>query len=466
MADVIVMPKLGFNQEEGELIKWHKQQGDAVVKGEVLFEVNTDKTTMPVEATGNGILLRILVAEGDIVPVFTPIAVIGQAGENPDSALKGNIKPETQSVHNASAQADVAVVLSPTGQRHAAGETALRLSPKGQRLVKEQGLDLTLLCGIIGTGYDGGITARDIERSGVLETTKIRVTPVAHAMAVATGVDMGTLAGTGVDGKIVRADVEARLQQGDVPCTPESGGTQGAVSGMAAPRVLRKTPYTGVRKIIGDRLSSSMYTSPHLYFTDTVDVSALMAFREQVNETTNVKAAMSDLLIMAASRSLTAFPNINVALHDGEIFTYRSVNIGMAVAGKKGLIVPVVRDAQDKTLGAITAETRGLVERAKEGCLLPEEYSGGTFTISNLGMFGIENFTAIINPPEAAILAVGAIRKEPCVVLNKQGEDVLAIRPLMRVQLSVDHRLIDGLLAAQFMHHFKNLLEHPLSILL
>ena len=203
-----------------------------------------------------------------------------------------------------------------------------------------------------------------------------------------------------------------------------------------------------------------------MYFTDTVDTTNMTAFRKELNEKSDVKIAVSDLLIMAACKALKKFPGINVTLKDDKIITYKSINIGTAVAGDNGLVVPVIKNAQTKSLTQVAAENRDLVSRAREGRLAPEEYSEGTFSISNLGMFGIGNFTAIINAPEAAILSVSSVRKTPVVVTDENGEDAIVIRPIMNIQLSVDHRLIDGLLASQFVEYIKGLLEDPIHILI
>ena len=406
MAEIIVMPKLGFNQEEGELVKWHKQVGNPINKGDLLFETNTDKTTMPVEATRDGILLKILVAEGEAVPVFTPIAVVGDAGEDADAALSAAAIGQDAPGQEPNAHTNEEPASE--GSLGLEGLKAFRLSPKAQKLMRDRRIEPACLALVTGTGFQGGITARDILLSGVLENAaepKNRSSPLA-------------------------------------------------------------APYNGLRKIIGDRLSQSLFTAPHLYFTENVDMGECLAFRKRINELPENKVAMSDLLIKAVSKSLQKYPNINASLHDGTIVTYQSINIGMAVAGDKGLIVPVVKDTQEKPLSKIASETRDLVERAKSGTLVPEEYSGGTFSISNLGMFGIENFTAIINPPEAAILAVSSVRKKAVITLDEHGEDAMAIRPMMSIQLSVDHRLIDGLLAVQFLACLKDLLEHPLAIVL
>jgi len=257
----------------------------------------------------------------------------------------------------------------------------------------------------------------------------------------------------------MKADVE---RQGDL-----GFGTRDSNSSAKAneTQILSTTPYKGIRKIIGDRLSASMVQSPHIFFTDEVDTEPMNAFRAEISEVYGEKISVSDILAMAASRALTKYPGVNSALVGDNIVTYRSTNIGIAVAGEKGLIVPVIRDVHEKSISEVARVSRDLIERARTGSLTLDEYSGGTFTISNLGMFGIDNFTAIINPPEAAILAVSSAKKKP-VVVTVDGVDKIVVKTMMNIQLSADHRLIDGLLAAQFVAYLKVLLEKPLMILL
>lgn len=443
MAEVIIMPKLGFNMDEGQLVKWHKQEGDAVKKGEELFEINTDKTTMPVEATGDGTVLKLLLAEGEFADVFTPIAVIGQPGEDVEAALAAAAGTEngTPAAPKADAPApEAAPAAAPAAP--AVDIKDLKLTPKAKKLVRDEGLDPASLAGIQGTGYQGGITYKDIKAS-----------PLARRLAEQQGVDLAAVQGTGAAGKIMKADVE-RAAAAPAP----------AVGGDL--RIASTAPYKGVRKIIGDKLAQSKFTAPHLYFTDAVDTTALTAFRKQLNESSEVKIAVSDLLTMAACKALKKFPGVNCTLQGDQIVYYESVNVGTAVAGDNGLVVPVVKNMQNKSLTDVAKESKDLVARAKEGRLSPEEYSGGTFSISNLGMFGIGNFTAIINAPEAAILSVSSVRKTPVVITDENGEDTIAIRPMMNIQLSVDHRLIDGLLASQFVEYMKLLLEEPIRILM
>ena len=446
MAEVIIMPKLGFNMDEGQLVKWCKQVGEPVAKGEVLFEINTDKTTMPVEATQDGVLLKIMLAEGEFAPVFTPIAVVGLAGEDPEAALAGDGPASSAAAPAVAAHVDA--VSGATPEETAVPAPAalpgdLKLTPKARKLIQDEGFDPASLAGIAGTGFKGGITAKDIKAS-----------PLARKLAARDGVDLTAVQGTGPCGRIMKADVAAAVPAG------------APVFSADDKKVLSVSPYKGVRKIIGERLAQSKFTAPHLYFTDSIDTTNLTAFRKQINDSGDVKVAVSDLLILAASRALQMYPAMNVSLVDEQIVSYKSTNIGMAVAGDNGLIVPVVKNAQEKSLSTIAKETRDLVERAKAGRLAPEEFSGGTFSISNLGMFGIENFTAIINPPEAAILAVSSVRKKAVVLTDENGEDRIGIRPMMNMQLTVDHRLIDGLLAAKFLGFLKGLLENPLRILM
>ena len=496
MAEVIIMPKLGFNMDEGDLVCWHKRVGDKVTKGELFFEINTDKTTMPIEATADGTVLKILVEEGETVEVFTPIAVVGMPGEDPEAALAAGVAtasvsgrvddmPKEQGVReNGGAPEPGEDIEAPQAQ---VDIKALKLTPKARKVILDEGLDVASIAQIKGTGYEGGITAKDIKAS-----------PLARKAAQKLGVDLALVQGSGAGGKRMKADVEmaaakagedasaagqdngaaagaglavGKMDTGNLGAGLAAGKTDAGSldAGLAASggdkKILSATPYKGVRKIIGDKLAQSKFSAPHLYFTDMVDTTNMTAFRKSLNEVSERKITISDLLVYAAGKALAKYPQINSSLVDGNIVCYKSANVGVAVAGENGLIVPVIKNVQEKSLTKVSEENRDLVDRAKEGRLAPEEYSGGTFSISNLGMFGIDNFTAIINPPEAAILSVSSVRKK-AVVVEKDGEDVIEIRPMMNIQLSVDHRLIDGLLAAKFVGYMKELLENPLKILM
>ena len=425
MAKIVIMPKLGYTQDEGELIQWYKAEGETVKKGEPFFEVQTDKTVIRVDATEDGTVLKLLAEPGTVMPVFTPIAVIGRPGEDPGEALKSE-KTDGDAVTQA--------------EKNGADEEPVRMTPRARRFAAEQRLDLKEIAGIKGTGYEGGITERDIKAS-----------PLARKMAPDLGIDLRTVQGTGAQGKIRKADIlRAASAAGEKP-------------GL---RIAEEIPCRGIRRVIGERMSQSKREVPHAYFSDAVDTGKLTALRSLINEKGEYRVSLSDLLIVAVGKALQKYPLMNVSLQGDRIIRYESVNIGTAVAGEAGLIVPVVKNVQEKSLRQIAAETRELFSRAQKGRLRPEDYSEGPFTVSNLGMTGIEDFCAIVNPPEAGILAVSAIRKKPVVVTGEDGDDRIEIRPMMKIRLSVDHRVVDGMLAAQFVYEIKRLLEEPTLLLL
>ena len=446
MAKVVVMPKLGYTQDEGTIAEWHKKEGDQVAIGEAFFDVHTDKSVITVDASCAGTVLKIALEPGETVPVLTPAAVVGEPGEDADAILASHV---TAVVADAQIEADFDDDEDdqPAQEETAAPAAAvdvseLKLTPRAKKYIKQNDIDPASVAAIKGTGFQGGVTERDIKAS-----------PLARKLAEKAGVDLASVQGTGAGGKVMKKDVEAAV------AAPAPAGTDEL-------QIASVVPYKGVRKIIGDKLAHSKFTAPHLYFTDAVDTTNLTAFRQQLNENSEVRIAVSDLLTIAACKALKKFPGINVTLKDDQIVTYKSINVGTAVAGDNGLVVPVIKNVQNKSLTDVATESKDLVARAKEGRLKPEEYSNGTFSISNLGMFGIGNFTAIINAPEAAILSVSSVRKTPVVVTDENGEDTIAIRPMMNIQLSVDHRLIDGLLASQFVEYMKQLLENPIQILL
>ena len=441
MAEVIVMPKLGYTQDEGTISEWLKKEGDTVSNGEPFFDVQTDKSIITVEASCSGTVLKIALEPGVTVPVLTPVAVVGQPGEDAEAALAGHVTQTAADKHEDSlfddeeeeaAEAPAAAAAAPAED--------LKLTPRAKTYIKENDIDPASLAGIKGTGVDGGITEKDIKAS-----------PLAKKVAAKLGVDLAAAPGSGIGGKVMKSDVEKAAAN--------------PIAGTDELQILSSAPYKGVRKIIGDKLSQSKFTSPHLYFTDAVDTTEMTKFRKALNAVADRKITVSDIIVYACAKALQKFPGINSALVDDQIIQYKSVNVGVAVAGDNGLVVPVIKNCQLKSLTTVSEENRDLVDRAKMGRLAPSEYANPTFSISNLGMFGIENFTAIINPPASAILSISSVIKKP-VVIEVDGEDTIAIRPMMNIQLSVDHRLIDGLLAAQFTGYVKELLENPMKILL
>ena len=465
MADLVIMPKLGFNMNEGKLVKWYKSEGDAIKKGEALFSVETDKTSIDIESTGDGYVRKLFIEEGDKLAVTLPIAIIADKEENIDalvseayaqlgkeSPVEGKMKAVALPVESVAVEAPAVKAVTVAG-RHIA-------SPRARRVAEEMGIDLAS-ADIAGTGFEGGISEKDVLQY-VASAPKVRATPLAKKMAEASGLDLSSMAGTGVYGKVMKKDVEGAF------ASPAVAAVATAVVGeltQDGKEISEKVPYTGVRKIIGERLSSSMFSAPHVFFTQKVNLEKLLELRKQVNESQEKKTSVTDYIAKAVILTLQKYPDINASLVGDTIEKYKSVNLGIAVASPTGLIVPVVKNGQNMSVVEISKASSALVAKVREGKLTPDEYSGGTFTISNLGMFGIDQFTAIINPPESGILAVSATKDEPVVILNEKGEKEVAIKPMMNITLSADHRIIDGLLAAQAVAEIKALLEKPLRLL-
>lgn len=476
MAEIIIMPKLGFNMNEGKLVEWYKKEGDAVVKGEPLFSVETDKTNMDIEATGDGVVKKLLIEAGDTIPVTLPIAVIGAAEEDASAAIEdaaSQLKAggaDITAQEEAPTKAEEAPSAKETVPEPAAapkGEGGrLKISPRARRVAAENDLSLEGLS-IVGTGWQGGICEQDI--LDYLASNRLKITPVARAMAEAEGLDPETITGTGVNGKIMKEDVEKALAEkmaaaAQTAVEAEAGAGERKFS-PDGKEILEEVPYAGVRKVIGDRMSESKFTAPHLYFTQKVDLEKLLKLRKEVNAAQDKKTSVTDYIARATILALQKYPEMNASLVGDTIVKYKSVNLGIAVASPTGLIVPNIKDAQNLSVVELSKAASPLFEKARAGKLAIDEYTGGSFTISNLGMFGIENFTAIINPPEVGILSISSTKDEPVVITDEDGNKEIAIRPMMNIQVSVDHRVIDGLLAAQFVTEIKNLLEHPMSLM-
>lgn len=447
MAEIIIMPKLGFNMSVGKLMQWYKKEGDPVNKGEPLFAIETDKTSIDIEATQGGVFRKKFIEEGDSIEVTLPIAIIGEENENIDALI--------QEVHvRLNIEGDV-----PSLQT----EDPFKITPRARRAAKEMGLDPEGLP-ILGTGYEGGICEKDI--LGYLGTHKGKVSPVAQKIAEEQGIAVEQIQGSGINGKIMKRDLTGTIAQSvtpDAKIPPERIASQYSPDGK---EILEVIPYSGVRKIIGDRLSQSKFTAPHLYFTQKVNLDKLLDFRNQINEAQEKKTSVTDYIAKAVIKTLGKYSEMNASLVGEQIVKYKTINLGIAVAAPAGLIVPVVKNAEKMPLLEISKEASTLFEKARNSKLSPTEYSDGTFTISNLGMFGIENFTAIINPPEVGILAISATKEEPFVETDKSGNKAIVIKPMMNITLSVDHRVVDGLLAAQFVTEVKRLLENPIELLL
>ncbi len=407
MATKIVMEALSPTMEEGRLVEWKKKEGDPVAVGDVLAEVETDKAVMELVARAAGTLLKQLVAAGGTVPVSSPIGWIGAAGETVGEAAPAAAPPRTDTAEPAAA----AAAPPPSDKPEPAPAAA---PPRN----------------------DGGAAAR------------VKASPLARKIAADTGVNLQSVTGSGPEGRIIKRDLEG---------VGRAAPTVHAHSGTPFVDV----PLTQIRKTIAKRLVQSIGPIPTFYLTSEVDMERVAEAREALNAAAGDqgKISFNDIVLKAVATALLQHPACNAWWQDDHIRLWNDVHLGVAVATDDGLIVPVIRNAEQKSLREISAETRDLAGRARERKLTPEEYTGSTFSVSNLGMFDIEHFTAIINPPEAGILAVGRIAPAPAVVNGK-----VEIRRRMRLTMSCDHRTIDGATGAQFMKTLKLLLENPLAL--
>ncbi len=429
MAEVITMPKLGFDMAEGTLVRWLKAEGEAVTKGEILAEIETDKATVEVESTHSGVVRRLLVEAGAVVPVGTPIAVIGAPDESIEDVLPGEKKGERDEERTPTppvSSETVAVTPVPVTESGApTAEGRIKASPLARRMAREHQLDLRQ---IRGSGPGGRIVRRDIEAA--LAAQPGVVTPVVSAQP------SEVVPPTPV--------VSAWKPVGEIPED-------------------QRIPIDRLRSIIARRMVEAKQQVPHFYITREYDMGALMELRKALNAELleEQRLSVNDFVIKAVALTLRQFPALNAALVGNEIVRYGHVNIGVAVALESGLMTVVCRDADLKPLRLISQEMKDMSARARQGKVRPEDIEGSTFSISNLGMFGVEHFVAIINPPEAAILAVGAVREVP-VVQN----GTLGVGLRMKATLSADHRVTDGAEAARFMQLLADFLEHPYRLVL
>lgn len=423
MATRVILPKQGLQMTEGTITKWYMHEGDRVERGEPLFEMQTDKIALIIEAPASGLLLRIFRHEGDVVPVAETIGVIGQAGENVTE-----FSPETEQL--AVEPKSAAEIATPR----------LFSTPRARWLAAEKGL---LLENIEPTGPERLMIARDVENAAI---NKIKITPVAKKMIEQQDISLSDIRGTGARGKITKADVKDLVMAGKDTASVKN-------------RVEQLVPISGMRKVIAERMMQSVQQMAQANHRMKVDVSQLINLREAY-AAAGKKVTFTDILVRIVADVLMEYPMLNASLTPQGILLRNYVNIGIAVAVDNGLIVPVIKDADTMNLIAISAKAKELIEKTKSGTLSVDDYSGGTFTITNLGMFDIDEFTAIINPPESAILAAGKIERTPVV----EGETMI-IRPIMVLSLTYDHRLIDGALAAQFLQRIKQVVNNPCLLL-
>ncbi len=423
----VEMPKMGDTMEEGKILRWLKVEGEQIKKGEMLAEVETDKVNIEIEAFASGTLRKILVAEGSSAAIGATIALIGSVDEP---------LPDDGPVKSAEAAQTVAIPPSPHVPRADSTRPAAAASGAGTDL-----------------------------------RGRIFISPIARRIAEANRLDYVALRGTGPNGRIIKLDVEAALTR----LSPASRGETAALS--AAPEIIAEwipadagevveVPLSAMRRTIARRLSSSMQNAPHFYITSVIATDKLAALRQQINayvasDPLPIKISYNDLIIKAVAKALLRIPQMNVSFAEDRILQKKEVHIGVAVALEDGLIVPVLRDADRRGVLDIARESRRLAEAARAGRLRPEDFSGGTFSVSNLGMFDVDSFTAVINPPESAILAIGSITPEPTVV-----DGQVVVRERMKVTLSSDHRAIDGATAARFLQEVKRLLQEPFGLVL
>ncbi|NAO99944.1 2-oxo acid dehydrogenase subunit E2 [Halomonas sp. MG34] len=443
MAKEIFMPKLSSTMEVGTLLQWFKKEGEEVEVGEPLFEIMTDKINIEVESYEEGILLKKYNEVDDEVPVNAIVGYIGEANESvPDSP------PIPGSDDNETAEQAGQETVSVSEQNEKVGREAgekVRATPAARRVSREQGVSLE---NVNGSGPKGRIHAADVEASFEKGTSN-RHTPLAGKIAENEGVSLENVQGTGANGKITKSDV----------LTASSGQTE-----TSNQEPLERVKLKGLRKAVADKMLESARSIPHVTLTAEVDMSATVEVRKSllpiIEKQTGYRLSYTEIIMKATAHVLGNHKKLNAALIDNEIVFNKSVNLGLAVAVENGLIVPSVPDVQDKGLAELTVASKELGAKARENKLKPAEMTGSTFTISNLGMYAIEGFTPIINPPETAILGVGRMADKP-VVVDKSIE----IRPIMVLSLSFDHRVIDGAPAADFLTELKERLENPFGLL-
>ena len=425
MAEFIKMPTLGFDMEEGTMGTWLKQVGEPVTKGDILAEIESDKVTQELQARAEGVLLAQIANTGDLIPVGANLGIIGAAGE------------------------DIAAMLADADDTGAAVPEAAEPEPTPTAATETTTEAVTTTA--VSTEFPGGVKA----------------TPVARRVAQENNVDLTQVAGSGPDGRIRRADVEAYIAHPPAPAAtqPTLTAPPPTVATHEVPVGEQDSvfPASRLRQIIARRMTESKVTVPHFYVTNEIDMAAALTLRKQVNATLpdDGKVTVNDLVVKAAALALRDFPNLNAAYAGEQIVHYADINVGSAVAVEGGLLTIVQKNTDTSTLSKVAADHKGLISRAREGKVHPDDITGSTFTVSNLGAFDVDHFIAIINPPNVAILAVGSAKQVPMVV---DGE--LTVGNRMKATISADHRVTDGVEAARYMQALKALLENPLRLLL
>ena len=465
MANVI-MPKMGDGMEEGTLLRWLKQVGDEVEVGDPIAEIETDKVSLEIEATEAGAFTKMLVEEGQSVPIGTPIATIGEASEAEaaETAAAPEESAPAEESRPGAAELEPAVTAKPGAAAvPASAETYESLQPAASAPAQQQAPAPAPSSGTNGAAA-GQVPTRE-------PGDRLRASPMVKRLAAEHGLDLSAIAGSGPGGRIVKDDImpyvtgakpspvaaqpAAPAQPAAAPQAAPAAATPGAPGGVA--RDLSR-----IRRTTGRRMLESKQTIPHFYVSTVVDMDASAQFREQVNaqaKDEESKISFNDLIVKASALALREFPNLNTSLEGDTLYDHPNIDINIAVAIEGGLIAPFVRDADSRSLGAIARTTKDIVNRARHGGLEPSEYQGGTFTISNLGMYDVDEFIAIINPPQAAILAIGSITETAVV---KDGR--VAVSKRMKIALSADHRVTDGAEVAKFLIAVKGYLQNPMQL--
>ena len=420
MADYVVMPKLGFDMREGVLNQWLKAVGEPIKRGEVIAEIESDKATLELESQVDGILLHIIEDAGAIVPIGANLAVVGSEGENFTSLLAEKAPAAVEL-----ASAEVAVEQT-TAEPASAANGAAHAAPA------------------LSSEFPGGV----------------KVTPVARRIARENNVDLTLVPGSGPDGRVRKADVEAFIAE---PPAFSQAAVSAAAYVVPDGDDVEVIQTTKLRQAIGRRMTESKTTVPHFYVTSEVDMAPALALRKDINAALpdDGRVTVNDMIVKAAALALRDFPNLNASYAGAELVRHKHINVGTAVAVEGGLLTIVQKDTDKSTLSSIAADNKEMIGRARAGRVKPEDVGGSTFTVSNLGAFDVDNFIAIINPPDAAILAVGSAKQVPVIV---DGE--LGIGTRMKMTISADHRVTDGAEAAQFLQAVKGLLENPLLLLI
>ena len=455
MATSMVMPQMGYDMHEGKVVRWLKQEGEEVIRGEVIAEIETDKATVEYEAYTGGVMGKIVAQEGVIIPVGGLIAVITSPGEAvPEELLTDAAISDSNAAAAASAPAATATSAPEAAAAPETSDGEFRASPLARRLAQERGIDLSA---ITGSGPGGRITEADIPEQGAPAAAPspssnglILASPLAKRLARERGIDLNTLSGTGPGGRITEVDVPQQAPVASESPTP---------AGLSSENI----ELSKMRQTIARVTVDSKREAPHFYVAIDIDMTKAMSFRRDLNDELDAekRVSVNDLIVKASAIAISRHPKFNSFFRDDHLQMNASINVGIAIALESGLIVPGINGCEGKSLVEIAAASRDLVGRANSGTLRNEEYSGTTFSVSNLGMFDIESFTAIIFPPHAAVLAVGTVKEQPVV---RDGE--LAVAQIMKATLSTDHRVADGAEAAQFAVEIKKLLENPIGLVI